>query len=443
MSTGPSPRPARIFHGWYIVAFAFVAQMVAGPYVFGVFFRPMTEDLNWSRGDFSLANTVAVFIGGAVGFFVGPMVDGRHGRWLVMAGAVVAGVSLASLAFVDELWQFWALRGVLYVIGSAGISPLVVNATLSKWFVRQRGRAISIASMGLSAGAVVLAPAVAWVIEVYGWRTAWAVQGVVLLVVLVIPAVLIIRRQPEDVGLLPDGDAEPPPPSAAGTPAAATAVVRPRLRLATTEHQWTRAEAVRTKELWLLIAIFGIGGLPASAIVLHLIPFLQDVGFSVGVAVFIVGFENAFALVSKPVWGYYLDKFDPRHLVALGWGFKLVPLFLLPLVGSDYGLWIVLALAALYGTGVGSGQTGQEVIWAHYFGRRHIGAVRSIAMPFSIIFGAGGTWFAGAAWDVTGSYTFSFMLFAVLSLISMVGIVMIRPPAQAAATPTPAPATGG
>lgn len=96
----------------------------------------------------------------------------------------------------------------------------------------------------------------------------------------------------------------------------------------------------------------------------------------------------------------------------------------------------MLPLVALYGTGVGSGQTGQEVIWAHYFGRRHIGAVRSIAMPFSIIFGAGGTWFAGAAWDATGSYTLSFMLFAVLSLIAMVGIVLVRPPLRQV-SPTP------
>lgn len=431
----PAGRP-RIFHGWYIVAFAFVAQMVAGPYVFGVFFRPMTEELHWSRGDFALANTVSVVVGGAIGFFVGPMVDGRHGRWLVMAGAVVAGISLGSLAFISELWQFWVLRGVIYVIGSAGISPLVVNATLSKWFVRQRGRAISIASMGLSAGAVVLAPAVAWVIEVYGWRSAWAVQGAVLLVALVIPAAVIIRRQPEDVGQLPDGETSAPPTASSSMPVAPA-------RSALTEHQWTRAEAVRTKELWLLIAIFGVGGLPASAIVLHLIPFLQDVGFSVAVAVFIVGFENLFALISKPIWGYYLDQFDPRHLVALGWGFKLIPLFALPLIGSDYGVAAVLPLVALYGAGVGSGQTGQEVIWAHYFGRRHIGAVRSIAMPFSIIFGAGGTWFAGAAWDATGSYTMSFMLFAALSAVAMIGIVLIRTPQSTPARPpTPVEAAG-
>lgn len=429
----------RIFHGWYIVAFAFAAHALAGPYVFSMFFKPMTEELGWSRGDFALANTFSVVVGGGLGFFIGPIVDGRYGRWLVMGGAIIAGVSLASLAFVDNLWQFWTLRGIAYVLGTAGMSPLVLNATLSKWFVRQRGRAISTASMGLSAGAFIFAPSVAWVIAMYGWRTAWVVQGVILLVVLVIPAMLIIRRQPEDVGLLPDGDPEPPRP----VPGAPLVAPAPRARNAATEHQWTRAEAIRTKQLWLLIAIFGVGMLPSGAMVLHLVPFLQDVGFSIGLAVFIYSFENMWAFVSKPVWGYYLDKFDPRHLVALGWGMKVVPLFALPLVGSEYGLWIVLAMMALYGIGVGSGLTGQEVIWAHYFGRRHIGAVRSVATPFTIIFSAGGTWFAGAAWDVTGSYAFPFMLFALLSLLAMVGIVLIRPPSREAAEPAaPVAATG-
>lgn len=420
----------RIFRGWYITAYGAVALMLAGPYVFGLFLRPMTEELGWSRGDFALANTVSVFMGGVVGFFVGPIVDSRHGRWLVMIGAVVAGLSLAALAFVDELWQFWLLRGVIFMIGSAGVSPLVVHSTISKWFVRQRGMAISIASMGLSAGAIVVAPGIAWVIEHWGWRTGWVAQGLLLIVVLAIPAVFIIRRQPEDVGLLPDGDDEPGPRPAAAATSTAT-------RTAATEVSWTRAEAVRTKELWLLILVFGLGGIPANAIFLHLIPFMQDAGFSLGLAVFIVGFQNTVALLSKPGWGIAMDRLDPRYLVALGWGVKIPPLILMPLIGSTYGLWGMLPLMLLYGIGAGAGQSGQEVIWAYCFGRRHIGAVRSVALPFSTILFAVGIWIAGFTWDLTGSYAVSFYLFAALSLVSMTGIVLIRPPARPAEAAAP------
>lgn len=431
---GASPRP-RFYYGWYLVAFAFMAQIVGGPYIFGVFYKPMTDDLGWSRGDFALANTVAAVIGGMMGFLVGPIVDGTRARWLIVSGGLVAGLSLVGLAFTHEIWQFWLIRGLIYMIGSAGMSPIVLNAILSKWFVRQRGRAIAIASMGLSMGAVLLSPAIAFFIDAFGWRAAWAAYGVLTWAVIVIPAALIVKRQPEDIGLLPDGDSEE-----ALERARAEAVLKPR-RWAASEEEWTRGEALRTRELWLLIGTFGLGSLPAAAIVLHLIPFLQDAGFSITAAVLMVSFQNLVALGSKPVWGYYFDQLDPRHLTALGWGVKVVPLAAMPFVGNEYGLVPMLLLLALYGVGVGSTQTGQEVIWAHYFGRRHIGAVRSIAMPFTIFFSAGGTWFAGAAWDVTGDYTFAFVLFAALTLVAVVLVLVSRPPTRACrGSPAAAPA---
>lgn len=429
---GTSPRP-RFYYGWYLVAFAFIAQIVGGPYIFGVFYKPMTEDLGWSRGEFALANTFAAVIGGVIGFFVGPIVDGQRARWLIVSGALVAGLSLIGTAFVDEIWQFWVIRGLIYMIGSAGMSPIVVNAILSKWFVRQRGRAIAIASMGLSMGAILLSPAIAFFIEAFGWRAAWAAYGVLTWAVMVIPAALIVKRQPEDIGLLPDGDTEE------SLERARAELARKPRRWASSEEEWTRGEALRTRELWLLIAIFGLGSLPAAAIVLHLIPFLQDAGFSIGAAVLMVSFQNLISLGSKPIWGYYFDQLDPRHLSALGWGVKIIPLAAMPFVGNDFGLLPMLLLLALYGVGVGSTQTGQEVIWAHYFGRRHIGAVRSISMPFTIIFSAGGTWFAGAAWDVTGSYTFAFVLFAALTLLAVVLILVSRPPTRAPSPPDVAP----
>ncbi len=424
-------RRGSIFHGWIITAYGAVALMLAGPYVFGIFLRPMTEELGWSRGDFALANTVSVFMGGVIGFFVGPIVDGRRGRWLIAGGAVVAGLSLAALAFVDAMWQFWLLRGVIFMIGSAGISPLVVNSTISKWFVRRRGTAIAIASMGLSSGAIVVAPGIAWVVEHWGWRSGWVVQGALIIAVLAIPAVFIIRRQPEDIGLHPDGDT-----NADLARLAATATHSTR-RTAASEVSWTRAEAMRTSQLWTLVIVFGLSGISSNAIFLHLIPFLQDVGFSAAVAVGIVGFQNGVALVTKPGWGVLMDRYDPRHMIALGWASKLLPLCLMPLVGSHYGLWAMLPLNVLYGIGAGAQQSGQEVIWAYCFGRRHIGAVRSVALPITTILFAGGVWFAGAAWDATGSYTLPFILFAVFCAIAMVGIMLIRPPVR----PAPVEAT--
>ena len=138
----PAIRPG-LYYGWYIVAFAFAAHFVHGNYVFGVFLKPMTEELGWSRGAFSLADTLSVVVTGSAGFIVGPLVDRYGGRWLVVGGAVIAGLALMSLSVVHDLWQFLGLRGFLFAIGGVGMGPLVINVVLAKWFVRQRGRAIS------------------------------------------------------------------------------------------------------------------------------------------------------------------------------------------------------------------------------------------------------------------------------------------------------------
>ena len=412
----------RLYYGWYIAGLAFAAQFIGGPYVFGVFLRPMTEELGWSRGDFSLANTTGVVVAGFAGFIIGPLIDRHGGRWLMVSGAILAGLSLVGLSVVQELWQYLGIRGLVFVLGGACMGPLVVNAVLSKWFVRQRGRAIALGAMGFSAGGIVLVPLATVLVESLGWRMAWVVLGALIWVVMILPAALIMKRQPEDVGLLPDGDT---PESLAAAEAQQEAAPA---RSGALEEHWTRREAVRTRELWALVVAFGLGGLPASAMVLHLIPFLQDNGFPIGVAALLFTAQNVTSLLSKPIWGYYFDAFEPRYLVALGWGFKAVPLLLLPVVAGAYGVPAVLVLLLLYGVGVGSSVIGQEVIWAHYFGRRHIGAVRSVAMPFTIVFGAGGTWFAGAVWDVRGSYAEAFVLFAALTLLAMAIVILNSAP---------------
>ena len=442
-----------LYYGWYIVAFAVVANFVSGNYLFGVFLKPMTEELGWSRGAFSLANTLSVVATGSAGFIVGPLVDRYGGRWLVVGGAVIAGLALMSLSVVHDLWQFLGLRGFLFAIGGVGMGPLVINVVLAKWFVRQRGRAISLSAMGISAGGIVLAPLASLLTDSVGWRSAWLVFGALIWVVVIVPAAFIMKRQPEDIGLLPDGDT---PESFADimkrqpedigllpdgdTPESFAAARRGRgemrSRSGALEQHWTRAEAVRTKQLWMLVLAYGLGGLPSTALMLHLIPFLQDNGFSAGVAALLFAVLQGASFISKPIWGYSLDRFEPRYLVASGWSLKVVPLLLLPAVAGGYGVTSLILLLAVYGTGVGCTLVGQEVIWAHYFGRRHIGAVRSVALPFTLIFNAVGAWFAGRAWDVWGSYTEVFVLFASLSIVAIALVLltsMPRSPARSTA----------
>jgi MFS family permease len=154
----------RPYYGWVIVAAALMGMLIQGviqAHSANVFLKPMTDDLGWSRTDFTWAQTVGVALMGFGGFFVGGMLDKHGPRRLMLTGALFASFSVAAQSQVNELWQYFLLRGVGVTIGSLLIGNLVVNVTVSKWFVRNRGWAIAFATTGISLGGIFLPPILA------------------------------------------------------------------------------------------------------------------------------------------------------------------------------------------------------------------------------------------------------------------------------------------
>jgi sugar phosphate permease len=166
------------------------------------------------------------------------------------------------------------------------------------------------ASIGISLGGVLMAPLIGWWISALGWREAWVILGIMTWV-LVIPSALVMRRAPEDYGLLPDGAG---PPVAGATPAA---TVKTR-RTSISDDAWTRAQAVRTRTLWLVICGYGVATLGLQAMILHLIPFLTDEGYSRGRATLLLSLFAWASLLSKFAWGPLMDRIHARYLSAAG-----------------------------------------------------------------------------------------------------------------------------
>lgn len=409
------------FYGWYIVGVALVAQFVAvgtQTYASTVFLKPMTLDLGWTRSEFSAVQTVSTVVMGIVGFAIGAMIDRRGPRPLMLVGGVICGGALVATSQVHELWQFYLARGVAQTVGNALLGNLVVNVTISKWFIARRGMAVAIASSGVSLGGVLMTPIVSHVVGAWGWRDAWIALGVMVWV-LIIPSAMIMRRAPEDFGLHPDGL----------EPEAAAALSATKKKLSSvSEIQWTRPEAIRTATIWLIILAYGIANIGIGALLLHLVPFLTDHGWSRSEAAWLYSVTAWVALVSKPMWGVLMDRVHPRYLSAFG--FVVSAIGVLAILGAVHvGSSLAVAAAmALWGLGIGGTIPLQETVWANYFGRTHLGRIRSVAMPFSIIFGAGGPLLAGGLYDRSGSYTLAFSLFAMFWVIGFFLILLARPP---------------
>ena len=208
MRTG-SRRPV-VFHGWYIVACGFLSQGMRvglGAQTFGFFFKPMTAELGWSRtvmtGALLVRDLVRAVISPAFGFAVD-----RYGpRFLVAGSAIALGISLMLLSQTREIWHFALFYGVIGTFGIPGLAYGVISPTIAKWFIRHRGKATGIATAGLNVGSVAMTPLILFLINAYGWRTAWFCLAFVPWVVVAPAALWWLRRQPEDMGLLPDGAA--------------------------------------------------------------------------------------------------------------------------------------------------------------------------------------------------------------------------------------------
>jgi len=411
-----------VYYGWYIVAVAFVASMMSSgvqAYTLGVFLKPMTEDLSWTRTDISIGQTVSTVVTGLLAFVVGPLLDRRGGRGLMVAGAFIGGLGFMALGSMQELWQYYVIRGGLITVGSVGMGALVVNVAVSNWFVRMRGRAVAISAMGISVSALVLPTLSTSLMNTYGWRTAWVIIGGAIWVVVIPLAWLLMRRRPEDYGLYPDGDIDPPGRTAQRVEQAGDDV-------------WTRSEVVRTRTLWMLIATFGLGQMGLGAVLLHLIPYLTDTGFSPGEAARGFGMIGAAGLLSKPLWGFGLERMPTRLLAAGEFLLMGLGIALTLVVTGTLAMYVAIFVIGL---GIGGVVTVQEVVWANYFGRLSLGTVRGVGRPFTIVSSAGGPVFAGAAYDIGGSYEPAFVVFIGTYLFAALLILVTprpTPPAVAA-----------
>ena len=422
-SLHPPGKRGGIFWGWWIVIGAVVGQftaMGAGAAIAGVFLRPMTGDLGWTAAEYTLGGSAAVAVGGFVGFVIGPYIDRYGARPLMLMGACVYAVAFLGMSRIETLWQFIVLSMVAGGVAFSFSGGLVVNVALSKWFVVRRGWAIALGSSGVSLAGLIMPVAMTSVVDSMGWRDAYLVLSV-LTFVIIVPVALLMRRQPEDYGLLPDGTK----PGAGLSGRSKKAADAQALDAA---NSYTRGEALRTPAIWLLIVGYGSNIMAISAVLVHAIPFMTDNGLTRTEAALALALNGGANLSSKFVWGYLLQRVHVRYLSAMALCTGATGVVLM-LVSAQTG-WLGLMFVAFFCWGFGFGGTVPlgEFIWAKYFGRVYIGAVRGVGVPFTIVLGASGPLIAGLYFDRVGSYEGVFAALVAVYLTGALAILASREP---------------
>ena len=415
-----------IFYGWYIVGVGFLANVASSfalASTLSIFLKPLTSELAVSRGVFSLLRSGEGIIGACLAPLVGTLVDRYGGRWLMAIGTTIVGIGYFFLGHVDSFSQFAAIRLTLVTLGDAIMGYMVVNVVISQWFVRRRGRALAFTSMGVGFAKVCMPVVAAWLLLTLGWRQTWTVFGVLTIALLVLPALLIVRRRPEDMGLFPDGAGEPgiEPGSFGGKkPFAEDHPANP------SETVWTRAEAVRTSAFWLLVITFGISSVGVTGLNLHVYPYVTDIGHSPVVAASVMSVIASMQLGSPLVWGFLAERIDPRIAAMLRFIVQGIGLGLA--ISTSNNLICLYAGFFLYGIGLGGNMVLPDLLWANYFGRRSLGRIRGMGLLISQVLAAFGPPFFGFLFDATGGYGLSFALFGAALATSAFLSLMLRAP---------------
>lgn len=414
-----TPANTPIFYGYWLIVAAFIAQFVAigmQNYVIGPFMIPMTESLGWTRTEFTLPRSLGQIMMAMTGFFIGSYVDRLGARRFMLAGTAILGLALGLLSQVQTLWHWVILNGIVLTLGAAMIGNLVVNVTLAKWFVNFRGRAIALAAMGVSFAGVLLTPLASWLIDVHGWRTTWQILALGT-VVLITPAALVMRRTPEDYGLRPDGHSLQD-----------VALGKNARALLDFDNSMTRRQAMTNPTFYLLVLAFGLFGITIQVMLLQTVPLMTDAGYSRTTAALMITIASIPALLSKPIWGWLIDGLDARPLASISAGLTGLSLFIIVFAVQAGSLtWAYVGFAVL-GLGWGGMIPLQEVIWASFFGRRYLGAVRSAALPFSILLTAGAPLATSYYFDVIGNYDGAILVVGSANLLSAVMLACLRKP---------------
>ncbi|HEY6368564.1 MAG TPA: MFS transporter [Candidatus Binatia bacterium] len=416
---------SKFFYGWTIVAVGFLAHIASAFSIsstLSVFLKPLSSDLGVSRGVFSLIRSGEVLIGAIAAPLVGTLIDRHGGKWLMATGGVISGIGFLLLGQARDFWQFLFFRWLLVSPGDTLMGQMVVNVSISRWFVRMRGRALALAGMGHGLAKVGMPLLAASLIVYAGWRGTWAVFGLLTLALVVGPSLLFMRRSPEDMGLLPDGRSGDQQDSGALAKEAGSARTH---RSASDDVAWSRSEALRTPAFWFIVITFGVAHVGVSGLNLHVFAFVSDQGHSEMVAALVMS-TIAFMQFSTPIaWGLLAERSNIGRLIMAKFLIQAAGILL---ALSSPGLLPLYAGFFLYGIGMGGTSILAEMIWANYFGRVSLGKIRGLGSLLTHAFSAGGPPFFGFLFDATQSYFLSFSIFIGLLFASALLSLFLRPP---------------
>ena len=408
----PASRPL-LYRGWWMIA-ALSATLTTSYgilfFAFTVYLPDMEAEFGWSRATLTGAFSVAMLVSGFSSIPIGRYLDAHGARRVMTGGSILAALLLVAWSQVQSLplyYLIWAALGLS--MAACFYEPAFV--LLANWFVRKRARALTLLTFGAGFGSVVFVPVATALAHRYGWRGGVLGLAAILAVVTIPLHALVLRRRPQDHGLLPDGA----PPAAADAPAST-------LRAETSMSQ---RDALRTPAFWWIAAAFCMTIVANVAMLIHLVSYLRDRGFSPAFAASAVAATGLVALPGRLIFTP-LGAIVPRRLIAvLIFSLQGFGLLALLLGESERSVWVFVVL---FGAGMGAINPARAQIVVEFFGPRNYGAINGVLAFWMTMFRAIAPLGASLLFTVWGDYAPVIWVLTALSFLACVAISFASSP---------------
>ena len=409
------------FYGWIIVGIAMLAGFLGSGVsnvTMAVALKPITEDLGWTRTLTSSAITIGSVMGGLLAPVVGPLADRLGARILLPLGAALVGTFVMCLSLTYEPWQFYATFVPGRALAETLLTGIVPMTAVTNWFYLKRPRALGLVALSVPLGSFVLSLLYQFMIEAYGWRSAFMMLGIALWVFVVVPGLFFLRRQPEDIGMLPDGILPGARESMRNDPGSERAT-------AAVEQSWSLKDALHTRTLWLLVIASMFSSISTGGIAFHMVAYFTDVKIRPAAAVGALSVMALTGAFGSGLWGALAEKMHPR---TLGVTTMLLSAAAVVLLMQARLAPAAFVFAIVFGLSARGGFVLMHILLARYFGRRSFGAINSVLEPFHKGGLGIGALLAGMAFDLSGNYQVVFLFFLGNYLVAATLTLVARQP---------------
>jgi predicted MFS family arabinose efflux permease len=385
--------------GALVLAAGFLVLFVAGGarFAIGLTLKPMVDELGWSRSDLGAAVALFQVVSAAAMFAAGRLADRSDPRLVLGGGLLVSGLGIGMMSVLAAPWHALVLYGVIYGLGNGAASIIPVGVMVTRAFPSRPGIANAVVMSGMSVGQLVMIAALAAVLVVMSWQSVYVWLGIAHLALLPLLIVAIPK-----------------------TTAAQRKTAQPDQGLGI-------LASARTRQFWLLLAVYAICGLDDFFVSTHVVAFAQDRGVNAFLAGNLLALMGLTGLIGVVAGGALSDRTGPVWPTALAFAARVA---VFGLVMVDQSTLSVAIFALVFGATFLVTAPLTLVFVSESFGVRHLGALTGLITMVHQIFGGIGAYFGAAVFDATRSYDSAFLIMLVLSFAAFVLTLLLGRPRQ-------------